>query len=829
MGMSGKSGGKIEVYDYTMSIHMGVCAAGEGIELIALKYGDKEMWRGSLTAAETVAINKPDLFGGSKKEGGVKGAAWWLPGDPNQTTPESLASRLGLTTATCPGFRGLASVFFTGTRNSAEEMSSGLLSLLGGAPANNKKGFYWGSNNPYLRALAARVRRPSIGLNPAYAMIRMPNDSQGNQQYASNPAHMVYEALTNTEWGMGENPAVIDKDSFEDAAVTLFNEGFGLNMIWTRQSEVGKFIGEINTHIQAALFVRPSTGKHTLKLLRADYDVDQLPVINPGNAVLSSFKRKAWGEIANEVVVTMTNSENGTDETVTAQDLAGIAAEGGIVSSSQNYYGITSQPLAIQVAERDLAASVNPIATCEAVVTRQFWNTVSSDVVLLNWPEYGIELLVFRVSQVDKDDHTVTLELYEDIFGLDKASYLASGGSEWENPSQPPSPATRYQIGTAPAFMMVGELNLDDASELEYPQAMSALTVGADSDDDLNYDLVSYVTDVNGTVSKSVLGTRPYRSNWVLLNGLPAEVVSVLPELSGLRGADLEPGDFVVIGTGTDEYTEICTVQSIDVDGYHLNRGMLDTVPRAWGAGTRAFGIPSAAAVADSTLRASNEAVPYWLLPRTTAGVLGLDDAPQINITLSERPYFPIRPADVKVNGVAFVPVTIHAADDFVVSWANRNRILESVQALKWTDADIAPEAGQTTRLTVAALDGTTIKTYGGLTGTSYSIPRADLGTLAKGKLVVSAERDSYSSLQAYTISVSLGSLKIGSIEFGAASTFAASRKMNYRRAIAFNAVTALVATHGEKLLATANFVSTSSFNTTPATGFDGGFDSGFR
>ncbi|TGW05671.1 phage tail protein, partial [Mesorhizobium sp. M2D.F.Ca.ET.145.01.1.1] len=209
-----------------------------------------------------------------------------------------------------------------------------------GNPANNKAGFYFGANNPYLRALAARVRRPSIGLNPAIALIRIPDDSNGNQQYASNPGHMIYECLTNTDWGMGELPSAINKAAFETAAQTLYDEGMCLNMIWTRQSEVGKFVGEILTHIRGAAFVDPSTGKHTLKLLRGDYDVDTLPVIDPSNAKLSTFKRKTWGDISNEVVVTYTNAETGKDASVTSQDLAGIAAEGGVVSSGQNYYGV---------------------------------------------------------------------------------------------------------------------------------------------------------------------------------------------------------------------------------------------------------------------------------------------------------------------------------------------------------------------------------------------------------------------------------------------------------------------------------------------------------
>lgn len=867
--MGSKSGGKIEVFDYQMSMHVGICAAGDGLELLALKYGDKEIWRGQKSEPETLTIDKPDLFGGRKKEGGVGGHVWWLPGKVDQTIANALATRMGKTTATCPGFRGLASVFFTA--------------------AANVGGFWWGTNNPYLRAITARVRRPSVGLNPDIAMIRMPDDSQGNEQWASNAAHMIYECLTNTDWGMGESPTLINKQSFEDAAQTLYDEGFGLCMIWTRQSSIENFIGEILNHIQGALFVDPATGKHTLKLLRADYDVDALPVIDPSNAVLSSFKRKVWGEIANEVVVTYTNPESGKEATVTGQDLAGIAAEGGVISASQNYYGVISQPLAIQLAERDLAAMVNPIATCEATVTREFWNTVSSDVVVLSWPEYNIDRIVFRVSVTDKGPNTVTLNLYEDIFGLDHASYLEPGETEWVNPSQPPEPAIYYQVGTAPAFMTAAALGLNDPSELEYPEAMSAVTVGPDSDDDVSYDLVSHLTDVNGTVSRGSLGSRPFHGTWVLLNGLLAEATSLLPTLTGLRGRAPETGDFILIGTGPDEQTEIATVQAVDGDGWLINRGMLDTVPHDWAPGVRAFTIPAASPVSDETIRSAFEDVSYWFLTQTTQGKLPLEDAPQVNVTLSDRPYRPLRPANVKVNGVGFGTVDANAVPDISVTWANRNRTLESTQAMKWEENDVTGEAGQTTAIVVRDTVGNQIARYGGVTGTNYTFSRGPFNAYPRIVVAVEAERDGLRSLQAQTLLVSLdtmfpsgaafvgagtvnisalrgrissasfrgeGALSVAkavsrqatfagegnfavapvltgprSVAFAGSGSLAVDRLVIRNRAISFDGSGSMVITYNKTITAAVTFAGTGTLTAQPEglRGFDTGFSSGFK
>lgn len=147
--MGGKSGGKVEVNEYSMSMHLGVCHAVDAFTSITV--GEKLAWSGLQSTTGDVTITQPELFGGVKKEGGVGGVVRFLLGLPNQVLPDSLATRLGRTSgATCPGFRGIASLFFTGT-------------LIAG--------FYWTANNPYLKSLWIGVRRAPKGLNPAYAMI----------------------------------------------------------------------------------------------------------------------------------------------------------------------------------------------------------------------------------------------------------------------------------------------------------------------------------------------------------------------------------------------------------------------------------------------------------------------------------------------------------------------------------------------------------------------------------------------------------------------------------------------------------------------------------
>ena len=133
-----------------------------------------------------------------------------------------------------------------------------------------------------------------------------------------------------------------------------------------------------------------------------------------------------------------------------------------------------------------------------------------------------------------------------------------------------------------------------------------------------------------------------------------------------------------------------------------------------------------------------------------------MEDAPQINVTLSERPYLPNRPANVKVNGVGFGPVNATGLTHVPVTWANRNRTLESTQVMKWTDGDVAGEPGQTTRIVVRSTTGTVLATYPGLTGSSFDLPVNNLGQNNTVVVSLYAEIGAKLSLQGFSLTASI-------------------------------------------------------------------------
>jgi len=869
----GKSGPKIQVAEYRMSVHFGICA-GPVDQVSGLYVGEKELWSGALTEPGSVKVNKPDLFGGPSKEGGCIGTITLLPGDDEQVMPEYLAQKIGKTSDTSWAYRGISSVFFhenmqidgvdlgTGSSRASGSVvftgqpiagdtvsiagevytfrSSGPLgprdvqidptthqstaqnlavAVTGGTspnpscyatgdgisgtvtvyarqpgPAGNAfaladsatnttvsgpfltggrfggsatwisqwlstvisavgpKGFYWVANNPYLKTVWAKVSRSSKGLDTRYARLwRSP------EEFDSNPAHIIFECLTDRVWGMGSPISAVDVKSFELAARTLYEENFGLSMLWSRSAQIESFCAEVLDHIEAALFVSPRTGLLTLKLIRADYDVSLLTVFNPRNSKVSNFSRKYWGETINEIIVTWTNPLNEKEETTSAQDLANVAIQGGVVSDGRNYYGVRTAALAQKLVQRDLRVSAYPIATCDLEVDRSAWNLLPGDVCKVVSPDDNIGEIVMRVGTIDygKPGETVIrVSLAEDIFALTTAQFTNPPDSEWISPFEQPFPAAFTYIFTLPHYLAVQNIESATLATSPYPAVFAGVLAAQTGADTAFFELVGTSVDSVSNITREVLGDFTISSRSSLLDAIPAEAITLIPAFSvRTQGPGPVVGGLVFIGgpfLGEDA-VEIAVINTISALGYEIFRGVLDTVPRAWPAATPVWFVSSNNVFADRDVRADTEVVDYWVLPTTSQGTLPLDQAPQQSVELTARPWLPLRPANVRVEGLAFVAVVdASSLATVTVTWANRNRLLEDTQILAWGVGSVTPEVGQTTVIEVFDLDGTLLTTHAGLTGVSFAVPVASFASSSIGRIVVTSERSGSRSLQGY-------------------------------------------------------------------------------
>lgn len=732
MGKSKKS--KMQVTEYRLSIHVGV-GWGPVDEVQALYLNDKTMWSGSVTGTDPVAvdIDAPDLMGGREKEGGPVGRAWILPGGPTQVLPSELCLKLGRTAVTCPGFRGLLSIFFIA------------------APNSGYGGFLWGMNSPYIQPVSVKAKRSPKGFAAGYEMI-------GDN---ANPACMIYECLTDTDFGMGAPSTLIDSTSFLAAAIALYGENFGLTMIWVKSAKIEDFIAEILDHIQATLFLDPTTGKFALKLIRDDYDASGLFVINPDNAVLTNFTRKLWGETANEVVVTWTNPATEQDETVSYQDLANVVIQGAPVTDSRNYYGVRDADLALRLAVRDVRSAAAPLVIAEAQVNRSVWSKKPGDVVKLNWPEKQANNLVMRVADIKygkKGSPHVKVTLMEDVFSLAHPATDVPTDSGWVNTAEAPSAMTYKQVITMPRYFIDTTTSISSDS-LVYPEVIAGVLAAQTGLDTASYDLYGQEVAANGVVTYKSQGNRSILGRSTAAAPIPQEAVTTFAgnPLANL-GRGPEEGGFVIIGDGTDAGSEYALIRSVTtvsgVLNWTVDRGCLDTIPRYWPTGTQVWFLSPNVLIADTqNTRSVGETVNYKLLSRTSLGVLDLASAPVLSGTLSARPHMPLRPGNVKVNGTAFNSRSVAALTNITVTWANRNRLLEGVVVTKWTDAGETPEYLQRTVLSIYKEDGTLYWRNEWLYDEeTFTFPRTWILGMNKVYLLVGSVREGIESLQGYGI-----------------------------------------------------------------------------
>ena len=406
-------------FKYFLGVHFGLCHGPvDAITKIAI--GEKTAWTGNITASGTGSISQPQLFGGRKREGGVEGTFTVAMGEPAQPAPPYLSVTLG---GNVPAFRGICSLVW--------------------------EGGYLG-NTPYPKPWAIRVRRILKGWTndapwyPAKASIGT----------SANPAHIIYECLTSSEWGMGIPSSSINDANFQAVADTLYDEGFGLDLIWNRQSSIEDFIQIILDHIGAFFILRLDTGQYELKLIRGDYVAASLPLYDESNVLaVDSYQRQAWGETVNEVSLVYTDPFTEKSTSITVHDMGNIASQGR-VSASVDLQAIKNHATARSVAVRELATRSLPVSKIMLRVDRTAWAVAQGDLFRFSWAKLELSEIVYRVIAIKKgslESGEITVEALEDVFSLGGLNYLVDAPDPGE-PTLPPDPGDVNSSGLPTVF-----------------------------------------------------------------------------------------------------------------------------------------------------------------------------------------------------------------------------------------------------------------------------------------------------------------------------------------------------------------------------------------
>lgn len=772
--MGGSSGGgssKMRVVRYYYTQHLGIAHAGG--ELLEVELGEKSIWKKDAdpndwkdpgyqdkvwvpdpnypdnpNAGEWVPNpvppenipgrkfirGKESIFGGIEKEGGAGGTMYIMDGSDSQLLPQKYAEKRGVNPTQFPAYRGQMSVLFTDAYIEGDEPGW-------------KKGFYWAANNPYLKNLWFTYARYWRGWLPQYAQI-------GDDM---NPAHIIVECITNTDWGMGAGFGAIDLPAAEAAAKTLFDEKFGLSMAWMEQAKIEDFINEVLDHIQASLAIDPASGKLRLKLIRADYDVNTLPVLNRDNCDIVSYQRASWGDTVNEINVTWTNPENEEEETVTVHDNANIAMQGGAPNSStSNYYGVRNRDLALRLGQRDLLTSAAPLLSAEVDAFRQFWYLLPGDVVKLDFPEYGFPDLVMRVGPVNSGapggDMPVRLSLVEDVFSMPATAYTEIPDTGWKPDNVPPTPCTYSAVYTLPYYLMTRKLGDNVAAAVEYPNALAGVLAAHASTAVYTMALNSKRVNAAGGLDWTRISTFSPMPRGQLFEALTPAASSFVSIASLTGSAMPSQGDLLMVGP-SETTAEFMLVQSYDAAAgrYAVDRGVLDTYPATWPVGTPVWVLKASSLPFDPQMSGYGVTKTVRVQTTTSAGQLPIDQTPDVSGVMTDRHFRPYRPANVRINGDLW-PAQV--TKPVSITWAHRNRKTETALVLGYAANSVVSETGVTYSINIEAkVDGiwTGADSAEGLTTDRYDIPPAKVPpTATKLRVTLYSVRDGFNAWQRF-------------------------------------------------------------------------------
>jgi hypothetical protein len=401
---------------------------------------------------EEIYIDANNLFGGGDKEGGIRGNV-----DIHFGTEEQELH------------------YLLGARNLNEQSAWPMLCyavFTGNGGDTPLRPFYWGTSGGAKSVHFVTQRFPSALNGAGTARIAPLADPEvwGERYDAANPAEMIYEALTNTWWGLKRSPATIDVGSFEAAAETLFDEGFGLSMPVTGGESADDIIAEIVRHIDAVLYMHPQTGLLTLTLIRADYDVDELPHISPENVRGIEFSRPGMRELSTGVKVKFTNTRDRlfVEDTAEWTNEANRDASGDEKTEVMEFLGITDPVIAARVAYREGKQVTMPFGRGQFRCDRSAFDYVPGRPFVLTSPEEEIGPIVCRATSVDYgslEEGEMTIGFVEDVFHAEAGvTGTVSPGAAVDpstpgGPPQVPNVTPLYSESSTEAFVV---LDIDD-------------------------------------------------------------------------------------------------------------------------------------------------------------------------------------------------------------------------------------------------------------------------------------------------------------------------------------------------------------------------------
>lgn len=562
---------------------------------------------------------------------------------------------------------------------------------------------YWGSGVPGGEGMYATIDEAEHAVLNQYVLLSggtsytiwlddtPPSDNRSgmsirvykNGLTAMNPAHILYDAITHADM-QGEPTGAISDANFRAAADKLYAEGFGLCTDYDSGQETPlQFQQRICDVIGASLSQSRVDALYYLDLIRGDYDLDSLPIINEDDILTFSQDPSVITETGNKLSVEWLDPQaKETRTTPPVYSMGNIRSAGRVIpAATKKYPEIPVEGLALRVASRDLKSTAVPLNKFD-LTTRATQRGLRPGMnARLQVPSEGIADMIVVIGSVAHGTSTkgdMKIVAVQNVYSMPSTVYVKPQEGLWTPPSSAPTPAPHQLAIEAPYIELARSLSNADLSALP-GDAGCLLTIATRPTSGASYAIYTAATGEDYAERGA--------GDWcptATINEAAGYLNSAFTMTSG------ELLDRVSVGSWALWGGEIVRVDAIDADAATLavGRGCADTVRALHAAGTRIYFCGDWVGT-DKREYVDGDTVYAKLLTRLTTSSMALADATALSILLVGRQALPYPPANVRIGGVSR-PASV--SGDIIVTWATRNRLIQADQLVDDTAASIAPE-----------------------------------------------------------------------------------------------------------------------------------------
>lgn len=656
-------------YRYYAGLHLGLCKGDATCALRKIYFDDKLVWSGTAVANDaghTITIDLPKFYGGKDENGGVGGTVRFWAGTPTQ----GMDPYVGAHQSPSSAYRFCASVVF--------------------------QDFYWG-NGGSLPKIAFEVERfpNTLGLGATRIMSTTLGESP-QTAYDLNIAEILYECITNQEWGLHDNFAAVNTASFITAAATLLPEGNGASLKWVQGDNLEAVMRELVKQVDGVLYKKSATDQWFLKLARADYLANSpvtTYVLTKDNCKMVSFTRGTWDETYNQVQIGWTDRYSTQNPPpAMEQDIANFDIQGTYAVATNNYPGVYSAQLAQRIAARDMFQLGAPLALLEVVCQRNVYDINPGDV--FRWSNSDLQITqifmrALKVTEGEQGQSEIRINAVQDIFGLGQTMFSRPPGSAYAPINTQNAEVTTAKVADQP--YIINYLDPDAGTPGATHKPLIVARVPQSSSEQYR------IWEREGAAGFEAQQFGDFAPNGVLISPLavdasPVDSPDIIVGTASLMG-ELETATKLQIqsegrnlalidepGSSPIKEPELIAYDSVTDNGngtYTLVnawRGLGDTQPQPWGSGARVWFLSQ---FVSSTVKNAYLAAATLDIRMTEIAPVGETDvstATTRSVTFRNRINRPYPPGAFAINGQRY-PTTALGAGNITFTWAHRSRL----------------------------------------------------------------------------------------------------------------------------------------------------------